>query len=54
MKKIEKSINLGGRKLTLQTGVLAEQATAAVLASYGETVVLATVVAAALKVDPGS
>ena len=43
MKKIEKSIELGGRKLTLTTGVLAEQAAGAVLASYGETVVLATV-----------
>ncbi|MBI2103595.1 polyribonucleotide nucleotidyltransferase [Candidatus Woesebacteria bacterium] len=53
MKKVEKSIELGGRKLTLKTGVLAEQATGAVLASYGETVVLATVVAAPLKMDLG-
>ena len=53
MKKAEKSIELGGRKLTLKTGVLAEQATGSVLASYGETVVLATVVAAPLKVDLG-
>mgnify|MGYP001607645336 CR=1 FL=1 len=53
MKKIEKSIDLGGRKLTLQTGVLAEQASGAVLAQYGETVVLATVVSAPLKVDLG-
>lgn len=53
MKKIEKSVELGGRKLTLQTGVLAEQASGAVLATYGETVVLATVVAAPLKVDLG-
>src|SRR3972149_105376 len=53
MKKAEKIIELGGRKLTLKTGVLAEQATGAVLASYGETVVLATVVAAPLKVDLG-
>jgi len=53
MKKAEKSIELGGRKLTLKTGVLAEQATGAVLASYGETVVLATVVASPLKVDLG-
>ncbi|OGM05919.1 polyribonucleotide nucleotidyltransferase [Candidatus Woesebacteria bacterium GWB1_43_5] len=52
-KKVEKSIELGGRKLTLRTGVLAEQATGAVLASYGETVVLATVVAAPLKIDLG-
>jgi len=53
MKKAEKIIELGGRKLTLKTGVLAEQATGAVLASYGETVVLATVVAAPLKADLG-
>src|SRR3989344_5468158 len=53
MKKIEKSIELGGRKLTLSTGVLAEQASGAVLARYGDTVVLATVVSAPLKVDLG-
>src|SRR3990167_6112411 len=53
MKKIEKTVELGGRKLTLQTGVLAEQASGAVLATYGETVVLATVVSAPLKVDLG-
>jgi polyribonucleotide nucleotidyltransferase len=53
MKKIEKSIELGGRKLTLQTGLLAEQATMAVLASYGETVVLTTIVSAPLKQDLG-
>ena len=53
MKKVEKSIELGGRKLTLQTGVLAQQATGAVLASYGETVVLATVVSTPPKQDLG-
>jgi polyribonucleotide nucleotidyltransferase len=53
MKKTEKSIELGGRKLTLSTGTLAQQATSAVLASYGETVVLASVVAAPIKVDLG-
>ena len=53
MKKIEKSIELGGRKLTLQTGVLANQATSSVLATYGETVVLATIVSAPLKADLG-
>ena len=36
----------GGRKLTLETGRMARQADAAVLAQYGETSVLATVVAA--------
>ncbi len=53
MKKVEKTVELGGRKLTLQTGVLAEQASGAVMATYGETVVLATVVSAPLKVDLG-
>jgi polyribonucleotide nucleotidyltransferase len=36
----------GGRKLTLETGRIARQADGAVLATYGETVVLATVVSA--------
>ena len=40
-----KSIEWGGRKLTLETGKIARQADGAVLASYGETVVLCTVVA---------
>jgi polyribonucleotide nucleotidyltransferase len=53
MKKVEKSIEFGGRKLTISTGDLAQQATSTVLASYGETVVLATVVAAPLKEDIG-
>ena len=41
-----KSIEWAGRKLTLETGRIARQADAAVLATYGETTVLATVVAA--------
>lgn len=53
MKKIEKTIDFGGRKLTLKTGDFAFQATGAVIASYGETVVLATVVASDLKEDLG-
>lgn len=44
MKKIEKSVEIGGKTLTLKTGILAEQAHGAVMASYGETVVLATLV----------
>jgi polyribonucleotide nucleotidyltransferase len=36
----------GGRKLTLETGRVARQADGAVIATYGETVVLATVVGA--------
>ncbi len=39
-------IEWGGRKLTLETGRMARQADAAVYAQYGETSVLATVVAA--------
>lgn len=53
MKKVEKSIDLGGRKLTLTTGHVAQQASGAVMVSYGETVVLATVVASELKEHPG-
>ncbi len=45
MKDIKKSMELGGRTLTFSTGKLANQADGAVLAQYGETVVLATVVA---------
>lgn len=50
-KKIEKTLNLGGRELTLSMGELARQANAAVLAQYGDTVVLATVVASPMKVE---
>jgi polyribonucleotide nucleotidyltransferase len=39
-----KSVEWGGRKLTLETGRMARQADGAVLATYGETTVLATVV----------
>ncbi len=39
-----KSTNWGGRELTLETGRVARQADGAVLATYGESVVLATVV----------
>ena len=53
MKKTEKSINLGERKLTLSTGHVAQQASGAVMASYGETVVLAPVVAQQVKEDRG-
>ena len=41
-----KTIEWGGRKLTFETGRIARQADGAVLATYGETTVLATVVAA--------
>src|SRR5213082_2525112 len=39
-----KELNWGGRKLVLETGKIARQADGAVLATYGETTVLATVV----------
>ena len=39
-------IEWGGRKLVLETGRMARQADGAVLATYGETVVLCTVVGA--------
>ena len=45
-------IDWGGRKLKLETGHMARQADAAVFAQYGETSVLATVVAAR-SVKPG-
>ncbi len=41
----KKTIEWGGRELTLETGRIARQAGGAVLATYGETAVLATVVA---------
>lgn len=46
---IEKSIDFAGRKLVLKTGDLALQANSSCLASYGDTVVLATLVSAPLK-----
>jgi polyribonucleotide nucleotidyltransferase len=44
MKIITESLELAGRTLTLEVGRLAAQATSAVLARYGDSVVLATVV----------
>lgn len=45
MKIISKSAEIAGKTLTLEVGRFAEQASAAVLAKYGETMVLATVTA---------
>ena len=53
MKKIKKSAEVGGRTLTLETGQLAGLANASVMARYGDTVVLATVVSAEPKEDLG-
>ena len=36
------SLDLGGRKLTLETGKMARQAHGAIVARYGDSVVLAT------------
>ena len=45
-KQFRQEMDWGGRKLVLETGKVARQATGAVVATYGETVVVATVVAA--------
>ena len=45
-KVYRKEIDFAGRKLTLETGKIARQADAAVMATYGETSVLCTVVGA--------
>ena len=49
MKIISKAKEIGGRELTLEVGRFAEQATSSVLARYGDTMVLVTVVASPLK-----
>src|SRR5215471_16576070 len=43
---VREEIDWGGRKLVLESGKIARQADGAVVATYGETVVLATVVSA--------
>ncbi len=43
---VREEMEWGGRKLTLETGKVARQADGSVIATYGETVVLATVVGA--------
>jgi polyribonucleotide nucleotidyltransferase len=48
---IQKKITWGGRPLSFETGKLARQADGAVLVTYGETMVLATVVAAREAVE---
>lgn len=45
MKIIKKEVGIGGRTLTLEVGRFAEQATSAVVASYGDTMIISTVVA---------
>ena len=50
-KIVKKETEIGGRKLSLEIGRFAAQANAAVLAQYGETVVLATVVSSSPRED---
>ena len=49
--KITQTKDIAGRPLTLETGFLARQADGAVLARYGDTMVLATVVSAESQMD---
>lgn len=51
MKRSLKSIDISGKTLTLETGVLAQQATSAVLARLGDTMVLSTVVMGKVRTD---
>ena len=50
-KVFKKEIEIGGKKITLETGKIARQADGAIIAQCGETVVMATVVGAK-KVNP--
>ena len=50
-KEFKKEIELGGKKIKIETGKIARQADGAVIATCGETVVLATVVGAK-KINP--
>ena len=51
MSLIKKSFPYGDQSVTLETGEIARQATGAVLVSMGDTVILATVVAAKKGVE---
>ena len=50
-KQFKEEIDFGGKKITLETGKVARQADGAIIATWGETVVIATVVGAK-KVNP--
>jgi polyribonucleotide nucleotidyltransferase len=52
-KAIVRELDLDGRKLKLETGVLAKQADAAVVASWGDTIILATVATKPLEQSLG-
>ena len=45
-KQFKEEIDFGGKKLILETGKVARQADGAIIATWGETVVIATVVGA--------
>ena len=51
MKIVSKKIEIGGKELTLEVGRFANQANAAVLGRYGDTMVLATVVSSLPRED---
>lgn len=53
MAKTSETLELAGKKITFETGVLAPQATSAILARSGDTMVLATVVAGQVREDLG-
>ena len=48
---LRKSLEIGGRTLTLETGRMAKQASGAVFVTYGDTAVLATATVAAKAKD---
>ena len=50
-KEFKEELKVGGKKIILQTGKIARQADGAIIATVGETVVIATVVGAK-KVNP--
>ena len=50
-KIVKKEVDIGGKKISLETGKIARQADGAIVAQCGETVVLATAVGAK-KVNP--
>src|SRR3990167_2290259 len=50
-KKTSVSVEFAGKELTFETGLLAPQATTAILARLGDTVVLVTVVAGRIRDD---
>ena len=52
-KLVKKEISWGGRSLSLETGKIANQADRAIIARYGDTMLLATAVSAPPKEDLG-